>query len=120
PFCSFMALHPTITNTISGKNSVLSKTDGQKYPEIGRITPRNVKHGLNEHPVNALDDEAWDDFVAALDAPVEIDPAVKARYARKPQWNRWDRPSRSRRATTSRSSPRASPPSTPGSAARQG
>ena len=76
---------------------------------------------LNEHPVNALDDDAWDDFVAALVAPVEIDPAVKARcYARKPQWNRWDRPSRSRRATTSRSSPRASPPSTPGSAARQG
>ena len=31
---------------------------------------------LNERPVIALDDEAWDDFVAALDAPVEIDPAV--------------------------------------------
>ena len=29
---------------------------------------------LNERPVIALDDEAWDDFVAALDAPVEIDP----------------------------------------------
>ena len=43
---------------------------------------------LNERPVIALDDEAWDDFVAALDAPVEIDPAVKARYARKPQWER--------------------------------
>ena len=43
---------------------------------------------LNERPVIALDDEAWDDFVAALDAPVELDPAVKARYARRPQWNR--------------------------------
>ena len=43
---------------------------------------------LNERPVIALDDEAWDDFVAVLDAPVEIDPAVKARYARKPQWER--------------------------------
>ncbi len=43
---------------------------------------------LNERPVIALDDEAWDDFVAALNAPVEIDPAVKARYARKPQWER--------------------------------
>ena len=43
---------------------------------------------LNERPVIALDDEAWDDFVAALDAPVVIDPAVKARYARKPPWDR--------------------------------
>ncbi len=43
---------------------------------------------LNERPVIALDDEAWDDFVAALDAPVEIEPAVKARYARAAQWVR--------------------------------
>ena len=43
---------------------------------------------LNERPVIALDDEAWDDFVAALDAPVELDPAVKARYIRRPQWVR--------------------------------
>ena len=43
---------------------------------------------LNERPVIALDDEAWDDFVAALDAPVVIDPAVKARFARRPQWDR--------------------------------
>ena len=43
---------------------------------------------FNERPVIALDDEAWDDFVAALDAPVVIDPAVKARFARQPQWDR--------------------------------
>ena len=43
---------------------------------------------LNERPVIALDDEAWDDLAAALDAPVVIDPAVKARYARQPQWDR--------------------------------
>ena len=43
---------------------------------------------LNESPVIALDDEAWDDFVAALDASVEIDPTVKARYVRRPQWDR--------------------------------
>ncbi len=43
---------------------------------------------LNERPVIALDDEAWDDFVAALDAPVKPDPVVKARYARRPQWDR--------------------------------
>ncbi|MCY3879706.1 MAG: DUF1778 domain-containing protein [Rhodobacteraceae bacterium] len=41
---------------------------------------------LNEHPVIVFDDETWDSFLAALDAPVEIDPAVKARYAR--QWDR--------------------------------
>ena len=43
---------------------------------------------LNERPVIALDDEVWDDFVAALDAPVKLDPAVKARYARTLQWDR--------------------------------
>ena len=43
---------------------------------------------LNERPVIALDDEAWDDFIAALDAPVELDPAVKERYARRPRWDR--------------------------------
>ena len=43
---------------------------------------------LNERPVIALDDEAWDDFVAALDAPVRLDPAVKAHYARRPRWDR--------------------------------
>ena len=43
---------------------------------------------LSERPVIALGDEAWDDFLAALDAPVELDPAVKARYARPPQWQR--------------------------------
>ena len=43
---------------------------------------------LTEHPVIALDDEALDDFVAAFDAPVELDPAVKARCTRQPQWDR--------------------------------
>ena len=48
---------------------------------------------LNERPIIVLDDEAWDAFAAALDAPVKPDPAVKARYARRPQWDRpqWDR-----------------------------
>ena len=36
---------------------------------------------LNVSPVIALDDKAWDVFVAALDAPVTLDPAIKARYA---------------------------------------
>ena len=43
---------------------------------------------LNERPIMALDDEAWDAFAAALDAPVDIDPAVKERFARRPQWDR--------------------------------
>ena len=46
---------------------------------------------LNERPIIALDDEAWDAFAAALDAPVEPvepDPAVQARFARTPQWER--------------------------------
>ena len=43
---------------------------------------------LSERPVIALGDEAWDEFVATLDAPVEPDPTVKARYARPPQWER--------------------------------
>ncbi len=43
---------------------------------------------LNERPVITLDDEAWEGFVAALDAPVEPDRAVKERYARRPQWDR--------------------------------
>ena len=42
---------------------------------------------LNERPVIALDDEAWESFLAALDTPVEIDPTVKARYGRTPQWD---------------------------------
>ena len=43
---------------------------------------------LNERPLIALDDEAWDAFAAALDAPVAVDPAVKERFARLPQWRR--------------------------------
>jgi len=35
-----------------------------------------------------LDDGAGDDFVAALDAPVELAPAVRMRYTRPPQWDR--------------------------------
>ncbi len=43
---------------------------------------------LNERPIIALDDEAWDAFTAALDAPVDPDPALKERFARQPQWRR--------------------------------
>ena len=43
---------------------------------------------LNERPIIALDNEAWDAFAAALDAPVDPDPEVTQRYARRPQWDR--------------------------------
>ena len=42
----------------------------------------------NERTVIALDNEAWDDFVAALHPPVELDPEVRVRFTRPPQWNR--------------------------------
>ncbi len=43
---------------------------------------------LNERPVIALDDEAFDAFVAALDAPVQPNSRVKKRFARQPLWER--------------------------------
>ena len=43
---------------------------------------------LNERPVIALDDAAWDAFTAALDAPVVPDATVKNRFARRPSWER--------------------------------
>jgi len=49
----------------------------------------------NERPIIALDDEARDDFVAVLD------PAVKARYARRPRWDPRHRLDCGRPATTS-------------------
>ena len=43
---------------------------------------------LSERPVITLDDEAYDAFIAMLDAPVEPDPAVKERFSRRPLWDR--------------------------------
>lgn len=43
---------------------------------------------LNESPVVSLDDDAWDDFVAALDSPVDMAPCIRERFARRPQWDR--------------------------------
>ena len=43
---------------------------------------------LNERPAIILDEETWDAFAAVLDAPVDPAPAVKARFARRPQWDR--------------------------------
>ena len=43
---------------------------------------------LNERPIIALDDEAYDAFVAALDAPVQPNDRLKERFARQPLWER--------------------------------
>ena len=43
---------------------------------------------LNERPVIALDDEAYDAFVAALDAPIQPNDRLKERFARRPLWER--------------------------------
>ena len=43
---------------------------------------------LNERPVIALDDESYDAFVAALDAPVKPSARLKQQWARQPLWER--------------------------------
>ena len=43
---------------------------------------------LNERPIITLDDEAYDAFIAALDAPVESNDRLKKQFARQPLWER--------------------------------
>jgi uncharacterized protein (DUF1778 family) len=43
---------------------------------------------LSERPVIGLDDEAYDAFVAALDAPVEPNERLHELLARQPLWER--------------------------------
>ena len=43
---------------------------------------------LNERPVIALDDEAYDAFLAVLDAPAEPDERLRERLKRRPLWER--------------------------------
>lgn len=43
---------------------------------------------LSERPVIALDDKAYDAFVAALDAPVEPNERLKDLVRRRPLWER--------------------------------
>ena len=43
---------------------------------------------LNERPLIALDDEAYDAFLAALDAPAEPDERLRERLKRRPLWER--------------------------------
>ncbi len=43
---------------------------------------------LIDRPVIELDDEAYDAFIAALDAPAEPNGRLKERLNRKPLWER--------------------------------
>ena len=43
---------------------------------------------LNERPIITLDEEAYDAFIAALDAPVESNDRLKKQFARQPLWER--------------------------------
>ncbi len=43
---------------------------------------------LSERPVIELDDEAYDAFVAALDAPAETNERLRDLVARQPLWER--------------------------------
>ena len=43
---------------------------------------------INKYPAIALDDKAYDAFIAALDAPVELNVRLKERFAHPPLWER--------------------------------
>lgn len=43
---------------------------------------------LNERPVIALEEETYDAFIAALDAPTEPPSRLKERFSRRPLWDR--------------------------------
>ena len=43
---------------------------------------------LTKRSAIALDDKAYDAFIAALDAPVESNVRLKERFARQPLWER--------------------------------
>ena len=49
-----------------------------------RVSEAAAIKALNEHPVIVLDEETYDAFVAALDAPVESDERLKERFSRRP------------------------------------
>ena len=43
---------------------------------------------LNGRPIIALDDKAYDSFIASLDAPMEANARLKELIARRPSWER--------------------------------
>ena len=53
-----------------------------------RASEAAALEALNERPVIALDDEAYDAFVAALDAPEQPNARLREQAARRPLWER--------------------------------
>ena len=53
-----------------------------------RASEAAATEALNERPVIALDDGAYDAFLAVLDAPAEPDERLRERLKRRPLWER--------------------------------
>ena len=51
-----------------------------------RASEAAALEALNERPVIVLDDEAYDDFLAALDAPDRPSARLREQAARQPLW----------------------------------
>lgn len=49
---------------------------------------REAENVLLDRRLFQLDEDAWDRFTAALDAPPQSNPALAALLARKPPWER--------------------------------
>ena len=52
-----------------------------------RYSEEAAIEALSERPVIALDDEVYDAFIAALDAPVQPNPGLKDLLSRRPPWD---------------------------------
>ena len=52
-----------------------------------RCSEEAAIEALSERPVIVLDDEVYDEFIAALDAPVQPSPALKDLFSRRPPWD---------------------------------
>jgi len=62
---------------------------GQKLSEFVLMSAREkAENTILQQHVFFLDPKAYDEFLAILDAPPEVSDEVRARYARKPAWER--------------------------------
>lgn len=62
---------------------------GQKLSEFMLESARaRAEETILDQRLFALDDKAYDEFLALLDAPAKPDKALRARMKRKPAWER--------------------------------
>lgn len=62
---------------------------GQKLSEFMLESARaRAEETILDQRLFALDDKAYDEFLAILDAPAKPDKALRARMKRKPAWER--------------------------------